>query len=188
LYKQQHSLNCNTLLIHPFVPGTCIAFKMDEMLLLTEGSKRMTADGKKQTPETKTKINCWEYKKCGRQPGGPKANELGICPAAADEHLNGTHGGKNAGRACWVVAGSLCGGKIQGTYARKLLNCWRCEFMNAVKLEEESSPFGFSHTRLGMERALEKQRTEAVSASLQNREDGSFVPPGYTGKAFPERN
>lgn len=102
------------------------------------------------------KKNCWEFKKCGRQPGGPKAAELGICPATVHQPLNGAHHGKNAGRSCWVVAGSLCGGKIQGTYAQKLNNCWRCEFMNLVKKEEEPTTFGFSHTRLGMEKTLEK--------------------------------
>ncbi len=109
-----------------------------------------------QLGQLKGKVNCWEYKKCGRQPGGGKVAELGVCPAATEQLLNGTHGGTNAGRACWVVAGSLCGGKIQGTYAKKLLNCWRCEFMNSVKLEEEPGEIGFSHTRLGMERSLEK--------------------------------
>ncbi len=104
------------------------------------------------------RLNCWEFKKCGRQPGGPKVAELGICPAAENTDLDGAHGGKNAGRACWVVAGSLCGGKIQGTYAKKLLNCWRCEFMNKVKKDEEPEPLGFSHTRLGMERSLERQK------------------------------
>ena len=103
------------------------------------------------------KMNCWEFKKCGRQPGGSKAEELGVCPASVESALNHSHGGTNAGRACWVVAGSLCGGKIQGTYAKKLLNCWRCEFMNLVKQEEEPNRFGFSHTRLGMERALHKE-------------------------------
>jgi hypothetical protein len=102
------------------------------------------------------KLNCWEHKKCGRQPGGHKVKELGICPATVEQALSGVHGGKNAGRACWVVAGSLCGGKIQGTYAQKLSNCWRCDFMKRVKQEEEPTFFGFSHTRLGMERALEK--------------------------------
>ena len=106
------------------------------------------------------KMNCWEFKKCGRQPGGPKAAELGVCPATVSAVLNGAHGGQNAGRACWVIAGSLCGGKIQGTYAKKLLNCWRCEFMNKVKQEEEPTEFGFSHTRLGMERSIERQNQE----------------------------
>lgn len=108
--------------------------------------------------ETHVKLNCWEFKKCGRQPGGHKAEELGICPATTHEALDNAHAGKNAGRACWVVAGSLCGGKIQGTYAQKLVNCWRCEFMNKVKSEEEPTAFGFSHTRLGMEKTIEKQK------------------------------
>lgn len=105
-----------------------------------------------------SKMNCWEFKKCGRQPGGHKAHDLGVCPVTVSQDLHGAHDGKNAGRACWVIAGSLCGGKIQGTYAQKLTNCWRCDFMNAVKKEEEPAPHGFSATRLGMERVIEKRR------------------------------
>jgi hypothetical protein len=81
------------------------------------------------------------------------------------------HGETNAGRVCWVIEGSLCGGKIQGTYAKKLLNCWRCDFMNMVKQEEEPEVFGFSHTRLGMDRALEssmrRRQAAAHTASLE---------------------
>jgi len=105
-----------------------------------------------------TKRNCWEHKNCGRQPGGHKVQDLGICPVTTDALLNGAHGGANGGRACWAVAGSLCGGKVQGTYAEKLANCWRCDFMNTVKKEEETNELGFSATKLGMERAIEKQR------------------------------
>ena len=36
--------------------------------------------------------------------------------------------------------------------------------MNAVKREEDSDPLGFSHTRLGMERALEKQNGARTSS------------------------
>lgn len=105
------------------------------------------------------KNNCWEYTKCGRQPGGSKVQELGVCPVTQNQELNGAHGGTGAGRACWVVAGSLCGGKIQGSYAQKLHNCWRCEFMNSVKKEEEVNSLGFSITRLGLERSLAKTRS-----------------------------
>ena len=108
------------------------------------------------------KMNCWEFKKCGRQPGGHKAADLGICPVTVHQDLHGAHDGKNAGRACWVVAGSLCGGKIQGTYAQKLTNCWRCDFMIAVKKEEEPAEVGFSATRLGLERVLEKKRSGTI--------------------------
>ncbi len=112
------------------------------------------------------KMNCWEYKKCGRQPGGERAKELGICPVTTHKELAGVHGGSHAGRACWVVAGSLCGGRIQGSYAQKLTNCWRCDFMNTVKKEEDPSAIGFSVTRLGMEKSL--QRTEGASAQNTN--------------------
>ena len=105
-----------------------------------------------------TKKNCWEFKGCGREPGGRNVHDFGVCPVAVHEEYNGAHEGKMAGRACWIVAGSLCGGKIQGTYAQKLNNCWRCDFMNIVKKEEEPSPFGFSHTRLGIEKVMQKMR------------------------------
>jgi len=112
------------------------------------------------------KLNCWEHKKCGRQPGGHKAQELGVCPVTVHQDLHGAHDGQNAGRACWVVAGSLCGGKIQGTYAQKLTNCWRCDFMNAVKKEEEPADTGFTATRLGLERVLEKKKGGKTAAPV----------------------
>lgn len=101
-----------------------------------------------------TKKNCWEFKKCGREPGGPRSAELGVCPVTTHEELHGAHDGKNGGRACWVIAGSLCGGKVQGTYAQKLNNCWRCDFFTQVKMEEDPSANGFCATRLGMERVF----------------------------------
>lgn len=80
--------------------------------------------------------NCWEYKNCGREPGGAKANELGVCPAATAAEFAGTNSGKNAGRYCWKVAGTLCGGVVQGSAAAKVGNCLKCEFLQAVRKEE----------------------------------------------------
>ena len=117
------------------------------------------------------KQNCWEYKKCGRQPNGNKVQELGVCPVTTHQELSGAHGGKNAGRACWVIAGSLCGGKVQGTYANKLHNCMRCDFMNRVKQEEEPTIYGFTTTRLGLERVLAKERNAAGSTHARKSED-----------------
>lgn len=82
------------------------------------------------------KQNCWEFKGCERQEGGKKAEELGVCPASIDERLNGAHSGKNAGRACWVLAGTMCGGKVQGIFAQKYANCEYCDFFKAVRNEE----------------------------------------------------
>lgn len=108
--------------------------------------------------EDLSKKNCWEFKNCGRQPGGSRTMELGVCPVTEHAELHGAHDGKNAGRACWVVAGSLCGGRIQGTYAQKLSNCWRCDFFINVKNQEEPSQHGFSATRLGMLKILERTK------------------------------
>ena len=82
------------------------------------------------------KVNCWEYKKCGREPGGAKEAELGICQAAKLSKVNGVNSGTNGGRVCWVIAGTLCGGKVQGSFAIKLANCLECEFYKSVIKEE----------------------------------------------------
>ena len=65
------------------------------------------------------KKNCWEFKKCGRESDGDKINELGVCPACAKQEADGLNGGKNAGRICWAIAGTFCGGEIQGKFAEK---------------------------------------------------------------------
>jgi hypothetical protein len=83
-----------------------------------------------------TRTNCWEHKKCGREPGGPKAAELGVCPVTTFTRANGLNDGRNGGRACWVISGTLCGGKVQGTFAQKVANCTQCDFFGAVKTEE----------------------------------------------------
>ena len=60
--------------------------------------------------------NCWEIKKCGREQGGARADELGVCPAYP-----------NRGHSCWSVTGTLCGGEVQGTFAQKEMDCLQCE-------------------------------------------------------------
>jgi hypothetical protein len=65
-------------------------------------------------------MNCWEHKKCGREKGGHKAEDHGICPAYPDH-----------GRHCARIAGTMCGGKVQGTFAVKLHNCMQCEYYNS---------------------------------------------------------
>jgi hypothetical protein len=82
------------------------------------------------------KKNCWEFKGCGRELNGVKSRELGVCPAATELRLNGTNSGKNGGRACWGIAGTLCGGKVQGAFAAKVTSCLACDFYQTVGREE----------------------------------------------------
>lgn len=64
--------------------------------------------------------------------------ELGVCPATKERRTNGVHRGTNGGRACWAIAGTLCGGKQQGSFAVKVGNCVRCDFFKLVSQEEGS--------------------------------------------------
>ena len=82
------------------------------------------------------KQNCWEFKHCGREPDGAKAAELGVCPAAQESRVDGVNNGHNGGRGCWAIAGTLCGGVVQGSFASKLSNCMKCEFYQLVGQQE----------------------------------------------------
>ncbi|HLJ50825.1 MAG TPA: hypothetical protein VKU01_32665 [Bryobacteraceae bacterium] len=82
------------------------------------------------------KLNCWEFKKCGREPGGARVAELGSCRASRMESAHGVNGGVNGGRLCWSLTGTLCGGKVQGSFAQKLVNCMECDFYKLVRQQE----------------------------------------------------
>jgi hypothetical protein len=86
-----------------------------------------------------TKPNCWEVKKCGREVGGAKTSSLGICPASTEKRLDKKNSGKNGGRACWVLEGTLCGDKQQGSFVSKLKKCLDCDFFKRVHLEEKKN-------------------------------------------------
>jgi hypothetical protein len=77
--------------------------------------------------------------KCGRGPEGENVAELGVCPAATDNSYDGINFGKNAGRFCWSVAGTLCDGQVQGTFAEKRISCISCDFFKLVQKEEGAS-------------------------------------------------
>ena len=74
-------------------------------------------------------IRCWEYMKCGREPGGEKIAEYGHCPAALSPDNN-----------CWFVAGTMCSGKIEGTYAQKIDTCIICDYYNKMQDYNAKSP------------------------------------------------
>ncbi len=61
--------------------------------------------------------NCWELRECGREAGGAKVAELGQCIASIE----------GLGHSCWAIAGTLCGGAVQGSVKDKHGNCLICE-------------------------------------------------------------
>ena len=77
--------------------------------------------------------------RCGREPGGAESVRLGFCPAASDTSYHGLNGGRNGGRICWAVAGTCCGGKVQGSFAEKRSSCVDCEFFRKVQQEQKES-------------------------------------------------
>lgn len=79
--------------------------------------------------------NCWEVRACGREIGGERASRLGVCPAAMETRLNGINRGKNAGRACWAVAGTFCGVEVDGPSVPEA-GCERCAIYSQVQAEE----------------------------------------------------
>ena len=90
----------------------------------------------------KPRLNCWEYKECGREPEGVNTAERGVCPASKEARLDGLNFGKNGGRICWAIAGTFCDeGEPVGEFAAKLLSCMDCDFFRKVKAEEGSANF-----------------------------------------------
>lgn len=77
---------------------------------------KKTGKAKSETKAPGKPLNCWELKGCGREKDGAHVAQLGVCPAWPDH-----------GRDCWLAAGTLCGGVLQGTYAEKLGNCLVCD-------------------------------------------------------------
>jgi hypothetical protein len=71
-------------------------------------------------------LPCWQLMNCGREAGGAKADELGVCPAYP-----------NHGHSCWIIAGTYCNADVQGTFAKKAQACVLCEVY-----KEYSTSFG----------------------------------------------
>jgi len=102
--------------------------------------------------------------KCGRGPGGVKARSLGVCPAAVETNFNGFNEGINAGRLCWLVAGTFCDGTAQGSFAEKCVSCKQCNFYQTVHREKGTTAQSvysfkiFAATHIGWVRKANEDR------------------------------
>jgi methyl-accepting chemotaxis protein len=61
-------------------------------------------------------LNCWEFMKCGK-------DITKDCVAVE----------KNTGDLCWLVTGTMCGDKPQGTLAQKIGDCKKCGYFQYRK-------------------------------------------------------
>jgi len=111
--------------------------------------KRGTKMSKKPKKRIRPRQNCWEFKECGRGPGGAHVAGKEACPAAEDTSLDGLNFGTNGGRICWAVAGTFCGeGEPIGEFAAMMLSCMDCDFFKKVLAEEGSANFELIIPRL----------------------------------------
>jgi hypothetical protein len=85
---------------------------------------------------TNNRINCWEYKKCGLEPGGKNVESRGICPAAIQSTYDLVNNGKNGGRLCWYVEKTLCDNEQQESFLEKFEHCLKCDFYLLVQKQQ----------------------------------------------------
>jgi len=69
-----------------------------------------------------TSVNCWEFMHCARE---RRRN----CPAYT----------KRLGTMCWLVAGTMCGGRVQGAFAQKYRDCAACHFFQHVSRQSDAT-------------------------------------------------
>ena len=137
--------------------------------------------------------------KCGRHPGGDKVDKLGLCPTAIDPIYDGFNQGDSAGRACWLVSGTFCHGKIQGSFVDKQDSCKNCAFYKKIHAEEgitkltmgNNKFFGITHIGLvrksNEDRYLIKQLKDnsvliAVADGLGGEVAGDYAAEILRGK------
>ncbi len=96
------------------------------------------------------KIHCWEVKHCGRED----------CPSFHDEDFR-----------CWLKVGTLCGGTVQGDFAKKYRSCFMCEVMKAIEADEVRSLY--EHINILIHH-LKKRDEKIVSAAITDRLTGVY--------------
>jgi hypothetical protein len=125
-------------------------------------------------PEGKVKLNCWEYKKCGREPGGEKVEEQGVCPVTTATSFDGLHDGKNAGRSCWAVPFACAVGDV--SFASKIRRCTQCDFHHLVISEEVKYQSTLKH--------LKKFNKEEKAKLFKGKQPETFKEPSLIKHIF----
>nr|WP_054032319.1 protein kinase [Desulfatitalea tepidiphila] len=120
---------------------------------------------------------------CGREPGGAKSGELGICPAAVDHSFDGINAGTCAGRICWAVSGTFCDGRVQGSFAEKRASCLDCDFYRSVHAQKQTTPHNtrFLHfiDRKGHSPFFDRMTRRRVAAGERFVDQGAIEDTAY---------
>ena len=96
------------------------------------------------------RINCWEVKNCSRKD----------CPAFRDADCR-----------CWLKVGTLCGGEVQGDFARKYRSCFDCEVLALVEKDDLRS--FYEHINILIHH-LKKRDEDIVAASVTDQLTGVY--------------
>ncbi|MCU0799764.1 MAG: hypothetical protein MUC62_08860 [Candidatus Thermoplasmatota archaeon] len=83
--------------------------------------------------------NCWEYRRCGREPGGLNTLSQGVCPTHSFNDLDGKNGGQGGGRCCWRVPEPKGVGPALPHWSDMDRNCLGCDFFKRVSKEQGAS-------------------------------------------------
>ena len=78
-------------------------------------------------------MQCWNYNNCGH-------GKDSLCPAVDEK----------AGRTCWLVAKTLCGGKVHGKHTERIKSCEGCSFyiyIHALLSKPALAPQPYNETR-----------------------------------------
>lgn len=96
------------------------------------------------------RLNCWEIRNCGREG----------CPAFRDADCR-----------CWLKVGTLCGGEVQGDFAKKYRSCFNCEVLQNVEKDPLRSLY--EHINILIHH-LKKRDERIVSAAITDQLTGTY--------------
>ena len=84
------------------------------------------------------RLNCWEFKKCGRKQSWTSTNCSDVCAASTEERFDQMNHGMNGGRVCWLIKQMAAERKDKGF---GMMHCCRCDFFHLVAKQEGSNFF-----------------------------------------------
>ena len=97
-----------------------------------------------------TQMQCWVLKNCKRSD----------CPMHGDHDVR-----------CWLRVGTLCCGEVQGDFARKLKNCFKCEVFKQATKDPLQSVYEYINILI---HHLKKRDDKMVAAAIKDPLTGAY--------------